>query len=104
VRPQHFTRDLYRRIGCFMGWYYTRITIAGEVHFCCRDKLVDSMTSDHGLHDIWVSAKYRSMRRIARAMRFDRGRGFLDSKCFQCPNFAQNMKIAEWLGEGLESA
>jgi MoaA/NifB/PqqE/SkfB family radical SAM enzyme len=98
VSPATFSKGLYRKIGCYMGWYYLRITLDGSVYFCCRDKGVDRIGGGRNLLDIWRSNKYRALRVIAREMDFARGAGFLDAKCYQCPNFNQNMNIARLLG------
>lgn len=92
-----FSKELYKEIGCYMGWYYLRIAIDGRVFFCCKDMLVGQVSPSRRLGGLWRSHKYQAFRQLAREMDFERGKGFLGPKCFQCSNFEQNRRIAALL-------
>ena len=88
-----FSAGLYDRIGCYMGWFFVRVNLDGNVSFCCKDKFLDRVTPSRSLSDIWHSVRYHHFRLIAKDMDFKKGKGFLDAKCRRCSNFNQNMTI-----------
>jgi len=88
-----FSGELYDLIGCYMGWFFVRVNLDGRVSFCCKDKFFDRVSPARTLADIWNSLKYHNFRLIARDMDYQKGKGFLDTKCRRCSNFNQNRAI-----------
>lgn len=89
ARPAAFTHSLAKG-PCYMGWYYLRVTSAGEVMFCCKDKRVGHL-DERPLYDIWRAAPYHLLRLAGRDG--DGSAGLFDDKCRACSNFEQNLAL-----------
>jgi MoaA/NifB/PqqE/SkfB family radical SAM enzyme len=84
------TTDM-RRVGCFMGYVYARVTVSGELWFCCSpDSAVGHLDAGPLRHQ-WEGPAWQAMReRLAR--------GELLPGCARCGKVEQNLKIARALG------
>jgi MoaA/NifB/PqqE/SkfB family radical SAM enzyme len=80
-------------IGCFMGFLYSRVTVEGDVLFCCNAKVKVGALPDEGPVDfagLWGGASWQGLRDIVRSGRYFPG-------CDQCGKFKQNVKWSERL-------
>ncbi|MFQ3639325.1 MAG: radical SAM protein [Chloracidobacterium sp.] len=84
-------------VGCFMGWHYARITVEGELLYCCAATLRVGHLDWGTFSSQWFGAQWEAMR--ARLMA-----GQYAEACHQCGKFNQNVKVARkvraQLGEG----
>jgi len=73
-------------VGCFMGYYYARITVDGTVLYCCNTDVVVGSLADARFADQWRGEAWQALR--------DRLRGgaYLPS-CDQCGKLNQNVNI-----------
>lgn len=76
-----------RPLRCLMGWFYLRVTCAGEVMFCCKDKRVGHL-DERSLYAIWRAPRYQLWRLAGRDG--DTSAGLFDEKCQRCSNVARN--------------
>lgn len=77
-------------IGCAMGYVYTRVTVDGDVLFCCNTSVRVGSLDDGALDALWWGDAWQALRdRIARHEWFD--------GCERCGKFEQNVKWAERL-------
>ena len=79
--------------GCFMGFAYARVTVDGDVLFCCDPAIrVGALTFGRGFADLWRGAAWQAIRDHLRS-----GGSF--PGCARCGKFAQNVA----LGRAFES-
>jgi len=84
------------QVGCYAGWFYSRVFVDGTVRYCCSDSIVvDSLEGGASFEDVWLSERYDAMREYLR-----RGNFFTD--CRRCGKYHQNYKIRMLLDEGKE--
>lgn len=74
-------------IGCSMGHVYTRITVTGDVLYCCNPKVRVGHLDDGSLADQWFGTAWQAWRDRLR-------RGEYPADCDKCGKFEQNRKWA----------
>lgn len=74
-------------IGCFIGAFYSRITVDGTVLFCCNTEVVVGSLATLPFSAWWRSARWEHWRRRMRTGRY------LDS-CRQCGKVNQNATLS----------
>jgi MoaA/NifB/PqqE/SkfB family radical SAM enzyme len=79
-------------IGCYMGYYFTRITVDGDVLFCCNVQIRVGSLHERGLAAWWRGPEWQALRDELAAGRYLRG-------CDQCGKVEQNTKWAARLAE-----
>ncbi|OYT70152.1 MAG: radical SAM protein [Chloracidobacterium sp. CP2_5A] len=84
-------------VGCFMGWHYARITVEGELLYCCAATLRVGHLDWGPFSAQWRGAPWEAMR--ARLMA-----GAYAPACRQCGKFNQNVKLAAKVRERLGEA
>lgn len=78
-----------REIGCFMGYYYSRITVEGTVLYCCSTEVeVGSLASGMRFSDLWRGPGWQDLRDRLRA-------GQYCDSCYQCGKLNQNVKLGQ---------
>lgn len=75
-------------IGCFMGYVYTRITVEGDVLFCCNTEVKVGSLRDAKLSELWRGPAWQALRDRLRAGRYFPG-------CDRCGKFEQNQKWSQ---------
>jgi len=83
---------------CGVGWYFGRVTVEREAHFCCSEKRVESLDSGGGLKALWRSERWMKMRQAAFRQDAKSVRGFVDSDCALCMHAEQKIQILSLLG------
>ncbi|MCB9781273.1 MAG: radical SAM protein [Alphaproteobacteria bacterium] len=92
LRGQLVTTDMVE-IGCHMGHVYTRITVDGELLYCCNTALPVGHLDDGPLVDQWWGPRWQALRdRIAQAADLP--------GCERCGKVEQNRKWAARLADG----
>lgn len=72
--------------GCFMGHVYSRVTVEGEVLYCCNTQIsVGHLDTDHRFADLWRGPRWQALRDQLRQGRYFDG-------CHQCGKYKQNLK------------
>ncbi|OGQ94983.1 MAG: hypothetical protein A2284_04905 [Deltaproteobacteria bacterium RIFOXYA12_FULL_61_11] len=96
AEEQHlWTYDLYRRRGCYAGWFFTRVYTDQSLGFCCRHRKLDSL-QHQSLREALFSDTYQTMRIQAKRFavednhRCSNGTLLLSPDCNQCGNFYTN--------------
>lgn len=79
-------------IGCFMGWYYSRITVEGKILFCCSTEIEVGHLSQGKFSIQWYENKWQSTREKLM-------QGNYYSSCSQCGKLNQNIKIGKKVKE-----
>lgn len=74
-------------IGCFMGHVYTRITVDGDILFCCNTNVAVGHLDDGPVSQQWWGPPWQAVRDRIAAGRFYEG-------CERCGKFEQNRKWA----------
>jgi MoaA/NifB/PqqE/SkfB family radical SAM enzyme len=99
-----WSKNIFERFGCLVGWYFSYINVAGEISFCCGNKIIDDLkTQDY--KTLWQSPLYETWRKKAR--RFDwndnitgkNGVKLLDEFCFNCDNHNFNSEMLQLLAD-----
>jgi hypothetical protein len=70
-------------IGCFLGGFYSRVTVDGTVLFCCNTEVEVGSLAVMPFSSWWKSARWSYWRRRMREGRYL-------SSCFQCGKLNQN--------------
>lgn len=85
-------------IGCFMGWYYARITADGRILLCCSTEVEVGHLDRGTFPEQWYGAQWNERRARLMSGRYFPG-------CAQCGKVNQNVKIGakvkDTLGEPL---
>ncbi len=76
------------QVGCFMGYVYTRITVDGDVLFCCNTKVRVGSLRDASFSALWWGERWQALRDSVAQGRFFGG-------CEVCGKFEQNRKWSE---------
>lgn len=77
---------------CPIGWWFSIITCAERVNFCCGWKEVGNIEGK-SFQELWNSDKYRAYRHAGKyiwkfgEVMFDNGKNLLNDFCFYCDNF-----------------
>lgn len=79
-------------VGCFMGYVYTRVTVDGEVLYCCNTKVRVGSLREAPVSALWRGPRWAALRRALGAGRYLAG-------CDKCGKFEQNVKWARRLAE-----
>jgi len=77
-------------IGCFMGFLYARVTVEGELLFCCNTRVDVGHLAAGGFAEQWHGAAWQARRDSVRAGRYFAG-------CEQCGKLKQNLKWSDKL-------
>lgn len=78
-------------IGCFMGYLYARVTVLGEVLFCCNTHVqVGDLRRGERLSSLWTGPAWQARRDALREGRYFDG-------CDQCGKLKQNLKWSDKL-------
>jgi MoaA/NifB/PqqE/SkfB family radical SAM enzyme len=80
-------------LGCFAGYWYSRIWADGSVHFCCNpnSSLKVGSLYEKSFKDLWLSSEYQNLRNSLKANRYVEG-------CDRCGKFDLNYKLKHKLG------
>jgi wyosine [tRNA(Phe)-imidazoG37] synthetase (radical SAM superfamily) len=70
-------------VGCFLGGFYSRVTVDGTVLFCCNTEVVIGSLATLPFSSWWRSARWTYWRRRMREGRYL-------ASCYQCGKFNQN--------------
>ncbi len=75
------------KIGCFLGHFYSRVTVEGQVLFCCNTEVEIGNLKTLPFSSWWRSAKWEYWRKRMREGRYL-------SSCFQCGKVNQNEALS----------
>ncbi|GAB4332302.1 MAG: radical SAM protein [Flammeovirgaceae bacterium] len=77
-------------IGCFVGYWYSRVWADGSVHFCCNpnQSLKIGSLYHQNFTEIWQSVDYQNLRNSMRKKQFVEG-------CDKCGKFDLNYKLKQ---------
>lgn len=85
-------------VGCFMGLLYSRITVQGEVLYCCNPKVqVGTLEGPGSFEALWSGEGWQARREQVR-------RGEYFEGCEQCGKYKQNLKWSQKLEEMLPAS
>ena len=74
-------------IGCSMGYVYSRVTVEGDVLYCCNTSVRVGSLREARFSDLWTGERWNALRDALAAGRYFRG-------CDQCGKLEQNAKWA----------
>lgn len=97
VDPTSHRTAPIEEVGCFMGYLYARVTVEGEVLFCCNTRVQVGSLPEEGPVDfagLWRGEAWQARRDSVRAGRYFAG-------CDQCGKFKQNVKWSQRLRDKL---
>lgn len=80
-------------IGCWMGYVYARVTVDGELLYCCNPEVRAGHLDDGPLAGQWWGPRWQKLRETVGAGRWFRG-------CERCGKVEQNLRWARALAEG----
>ena len=84
--------------GCFMGYLYCRVTVEGELLYCCNTAIsVGHLDEAVPFGALWRGERYQLLRDQLRRGRYFRG-------CDQCGKYKQNVSVGQRLTERYGSA
>ena len=100
-----WSKNVYTRKGCLVGWFFSAVKANGDVSLCCAMKIIDTI-KDKTFKDVWNSSHYGFIRQAAkdlianRDVRFEeslyhkdrepRGDLLYSDKCEHCDNHDHN--------------
>ena len=88
VETGGFSTAPVAEVGCFMGWYYARVTVEGRILLCCSTEVEVGHLARGPFSEQWHGAQWQEKR--ARLMS-----GQYFAGCDQCGKLNQNIKIGE---------
>jgi MoaA/NifB/PqqE/SkfB family radical SAM enzyme len=75
-------------VGCFAGYFYTRITATGDVLYCCNTEVRVGSLADARFAELWRGPAWQALRDRLR-------RGDYFAGCARCGKFEQNVAWSE---------
>jgi MoaA/NifB/PqqE/SkfB family radical SAM enzyme len=78
-------------VGCFMGYFYSRVTVDGTVLYCCNTDVVVGSLAEARFSELWRGPAWQALRARLRA-------GDYLASCDQCGKLNQNVKIGRAFG------
>jgi MoaA/NifB/PqqE/SkfB family radical SAM enzyme len=84
-------------IGCFMGWSYSRITVDGQILFCCSREVVVGHLDQGLFSKQWYGEQWQRTRQKLM-------HGDYFASCHQCGKLNQNVKVGQKVREQLGEA
>lgn len=97
-----WSKNIFENFGCLVGWYFSYINVAGEISFCCGNKIIDDLkTMDY--KTLWQSPLYDIWRKKARQFDWNdnitgkNNNKLLDEFCFNCDNHNFNSEMLQLL-------
>ncbi|MEZ4219738.1 MAG: radical SAM protein [Polyangiaceae bacterium] len=75
-------------VGCYMGHVYTRITVEGDVLYCCNTQVRVGHLDDAPFAELWQGAAWQALRKRLALGQYFPG-------CDKCGKFEQNVKWSE---------
>lgn len=94
IHPESARTAPIEDIGCFMGFLYARVSVLGEVLFCCNTAVPVGHLNEAPLGELWQAPLWQERREAVRAGRYFSG-------CDQCGKLKQNLKWSERLRRDL---
>lgn len=94
IHPESARTAPIEEIGCFMGFLYARVSVLGEVLFCCNTAVPVGHLNEAPLGELWHAPLWQERREAVRAGRYFSG-------CDQCGKLKQNLKWSERLRRDL---
>jgi MoaA/NifB/PqqE/SkfB family radical SAM enzyme len=97
-----WSKDIFLKHGCAIGWYFNLIPAKGDISFCCHLRTVGDL-SKQSYNEIWTSNKYVKWRKQAKFMKDNMDVKFLnnqtlfDEHCTHCDNHQMLLEIFEKL-------
>lgn len=76
------------QIGCYMGHVYTRLTVTGEVLYCCNTEVQVGHLDDGPLREQWFGPSWQAWRERLAGGDYPKG-------CDTCGKFEQNRKWSQ---------
>ncbi|MDY0060383.1 MAG: radical SAM protein [Myxococcota bacterium] len=74
------------QVGCFMGYLYARVTVDGDLLYCCDPEIVvGRLGPGSSFGALWRSPRYQELRERL-------GRGEFFPGCARCGKYKQNLK------------
>ncbi|MBT3408340.1 radical SAM protein [archaeon] len=86
-----WSKDIFLKKGCTIGYYFNLVPAKGDVSFCCHLRTVGDLTKQ-SYKEIWTSNKYTKWRHDAKFMKDNKDSMFLnnqllyDDHCTHCDN------------------
>lgn len=77
-----------QQVGCAMGYVYSRVTVTGEVLYCCNTAVKVGSLDEAPFSELWYGPRWQALRAHLAAGRYFQG-------CDQCGKIEQNTK---WMG------
>jgi MoaA/NifB/PqqE/SkfB family radical SAM enzyme len=90
--PEEKTKELYRKIPCYVGYYFALINTTGQVNGCCQCLNIVGDVRQRSFKDIWNSEAYQSFREQARNLP-SRKSPVASCLCHDCAYATQNLAI-----------
>lgn len=81
-----------KETGCFMGWYYSRVTVEGKILFCCSTEVEVGSLSEGKFSEQWYDSQWQKVREKLM-------QGSYYPNCTQCGKLNQNVKIGKKVKE-----
>ncbi|MBI3328007.1 MAG: radical SAM protein [Nitrospinae bacterium] len=91
--------DFVQRIGCYVGWYYARISADGGVYACCKNVPIGHL-GRMSFAQIWRGRAYQEFRALTRARDFSRW----PQACTACGNLSLNVRAKALLEKAVSSS
>jgi len=86
------TKNIYREMPCYVGWFFLRILPNGDVHPCCGCDTVLGNVNREPLGKIWKNRDYAAFRTQTRRLP-ERGGMLAGCKCYDCGHNLLNRSI-----------
>jgi chaperonin cofactor prefoldin len=86
-----FTKEIYRNIGCYIGWINLDIEMDRTVSPCCI--CIDTKIKKRNLADIWKSKEFEVFRKNGIDKKWRRSHKLCEMGCFNCPWYNTQIDI-----------
>jgi hypothetical protein len=92
LRRHQGTRELYKSIPCYIGWFFSIILADGTVNPCCDCLRAIGTLKTHRFKDIWFGESYRKYR-VEITNLPNSGGGISGCRCHDCGFALHNLAM-----------
>jgi MoaA/NifB/PqqE/SkfB family radical SAM enzyme len=98
VKDGSWSKDIFLKHGCTIGWYFNLVPAKGDISFCCHLRTVGHLDKE-SFKEIWTSDRYDAYRKGGKFMKDNMDMKFLnnqdlfDEHCTHCDNHQMLIEV-----------
>jgi MoaA/NifB/PqqE/SkfB family radical SAM enzyme len=91
-----YSKNIYKKIGCYTPWYFWRVFVDGRFSTCCHPIIITKLGKNVDFIKIWNMSKFKEFREKMKNLNKQKEIGYWCKGCTNL-NFSKNFKVHEEL-------